>query len=68
MFSLSYELRVKKQLIIDHNTTYHNQMTALSTGYINVWFTLRIKNRTLSYGLKCSKYSFRYDNIPRRYI
>jgi hypothetical protein len=50
MFSVSYELRVKKQLIIDHNTTYHNQMATLSIGYMNIWFTPRISNRTLSYG------------------
>jgi hypothetical protein len=64
MFSVSCELRVKKELIIDHNTTNHNQMAALSIGCINVWFILRIKNGILSYGRKCP---FRYDNISQRY-
>lgn len=53
------ELRVEIEETVDfqsYNITYHNQMVALSIGYIDVWFTLRIKNRILTYGQKCSKH------------
>jgi hypothetical protein len=41
-------------------------MAALSTGYINVWFTLRIKKKMLSYWWKFSK-SCRYDTNSKRF-